>query len=342
MVSTRSLEFTSELNELEKRDKSFVFSGLISTREYHGLDVDPLFKKYLNTWVNKEVRWRHEDDAELFIGEVKSVWNTNGFYFAKFEIFGDHEIQQQIQEAILKSVNEEKPIGLSTHYIVYYNDDGKPVSVYNRELSITPTPKCEECRVEEHINEDKKMSTEDKNEPNSWKDLAQDTVTMLKNEAEGLRTELTEKGVLIEELDAKVKKSENEKKEFVAKISELEEQVKTLETERDTAKTELEEQTVTMPIVTELLTLEGITDEEMKKQAIATYKTMDENSLKFLLDQAKARAEAKAKDEKKDGVETTPASGGEPQAEGTEPIKSEATPEEYAEAMAKKHGYDLK
>lgn len=297
--------------KLTLRPGSKLFKFLVSKKSYHGSEVDPLFKQHLDSWVNKEVRWRHKDDPELFVGEVRKVWNENGNYLAAMEIFGDHTTQLNVQEAIERSISAGSPIGASTNYLVL-SKDGKPVSVYNREISVTDSPKCTDCRVIEEINEDKKNEekpmadneSNDKNNDNPWIQtmgtLGEKTLTLLQNENAELKKKHTETNVLVEELNEKVTSLAGSKTELEEKVSELEEQLSTKDEKITELENELEMQTEKMPLITELLDFEKPEDDEAKNKLIEDYQGFSTEQLTLMRDKFKALSDAKQETEDKD------------------------------------------
>jgi len=93
-----------------------------------------------------------------------------------------------------------------------------------------------------------------------------------------------------------------------------------------------------MPLITELLTLGNITEEEARAKELEMLKTFDPNQLKFMVDKAKATVDAKDREDAKKDIDTK----GKPVAEGDVDKKvSEMSPEEFAISLAKKGNFPL-
>ncbi len=338
--------FQSELQPMDAtipiRPHSKLFSGLISKRSYHGKAVDPLFKSHFQSWLNKEIRWRHGDSPELFLGEVRKVWSedvpNDEYYYAAFEIFGEHKWQKQAQEDIIKSLSEGTPLGLSTNYIIY-SESGKPASVFNREISVTPVPKCPTCTIETQISEKEEKTMIDK-DANPWDSIGKEAVQLMKSESEELKKKQVETNVLVQELNDKVVNLANEKKTLEEKIQELETKInekdKTL-TEKDEEiqkhKSEAELQTEKMPLITELLTFDKPENDEAKTKLIEDYTNFSTDQLTIMRDKIKAIAEDKAKTEEKDKKISSIPTKADATAEKVEGTTSEETPEDFARRL---------
>jgi len=139
-----------------EKSKPFRFRTLALTSDY--LDAEAILK-YGHHLEGKELRWRHnklEDKPESLLGmvekhEIEKTTNEKGEPLVKLwadcVIWGETEEQEEAIALINESLENDEPIGHSVGYIKITEDEDTIIRVFFRELSTTPYPKCDECRV---------------------------------------------------------------------------------------------------------------------------------------------------------------------------------------------------
>jgi len=274
------------VSEVEKDDGLFRVRFLALTSDY--LDASAILK-YGDTLAGKELRWRHkklEEEPEAFLGFVESVdieqmEDGKVLLWASVVIFQDTEQQDMVIKEIKESVKDEKPIGDSVGYIKITGNEDEIIRVFFRELSVTPFPKCKECRVvakgilaedcpidiknaiklmengnlsenptgaiiSATIFEDYRKKSE------SMTQMLESKVSSLENEKKDLQKQIVTNEVVTDQLKAKIKQLEDEKKEVSDLVSKLR-----------ADKAELEEKNrklTTIPQRLRLAQMEGLTD----------------------------------------------------------------------------------
>jgi len=152
VVAASIVNITQQLDTSPGRE--FRFRTLALTSDY--LDAQAI-RDWGHTLKNKELRWRHdrlEEKPASFLGMVEDVEieerpDGKVYLWANCVVFGETDEQIEVVGMIRESLESNDPIGHSVGYIKITDEESEEViRVFFRELSTTPFPKCEECRVD--------------------------------------------------------------------------------------------------------------------------------------------------------------------------------------------------
>jgi hypothetical protein len=233
-VEQIEVEAPSRVVEVSKMEvgkgKPFRYKTLALTSDYLEADAMKLFGATLSA---KELRWRHnklEDKPESFLGIVDSVdfdmgknkegkdvlqmWTTN-------TIHNETDEQEEAIKLVQESMEKGEPIGHSVGYIKIADDDSKKiVRVFFRELSMTPYPKCSDCRKSSVANEQYQTIEEALMHATEAKSVTNEqTAGVSAQQFEAVAKKLETSMSLLEN---QIKKVEDEKRELQKKIVESE------------------------------------------------------------------------------------------------------------------------
>jgi len=347
------LEYEGVINNLtvvrqENGDNLFRVRFLALTSDY--LDGDAILE-FGNTLAGKELRWRHqklEDKPEAFLGQVDEVeleTTTDGKVnlWAEVFIYRDTDEQERVIKEIENSIKEGKPIGDSVGYIKITNNEDKIVRVFFRELSVTPYPKCKECRVvtkgslecenltqvetliqameEPKIPEKNGGSTisaeafeEFRVKSKALEDVLKSKIEELEKENRESKKQIVELGVTKEQFESKLRTLERDRLKMVAEVKKLESKNKTLEDKN--------QKLMTIPLRMRIAQMEGLSDPRSIKTRIRELENETPGSLKNSLKTARAireRMEMKMRLSNRNvRVGTTNNIGGKPRSEENE------------------------
>lgn len=128
-----------------------------------GITANYVPKEFLGqlaeTAKNKEIRFRHispDDQVESYLGRILDTKLQDGTMLITGEILGNTPEQQGVQQWIREQQTKGQPLGISMGFIVTKDEkSGTVIRVDAREASITPQPKCGECRITKLLNENR-------------------------------------------------------------------------------------------------------------------------------------------------------------------------------------------
>jgi hypothetical protein len=130
------------------------FQAIAITRDYCPKEF---LGQLAETAKNKEIRFRHispDNQVESYLGRILDTKLQDGTMIITGEILGNTPEQQGVQQWIREQQAKGEPLGISMGFIVTKDEKtNQVIRVDAREASITPSPKCGECRITNLLNE---------------------------------------------------------------------------------------------------------------------------------------------------------------------------------------------
>jgi len=155
----------AKIAKFEQENAFAKFVAILQTEDYIPLN---LLEKYHQTGINKPIRYRHIDPEKIpdsFMGVISELWMDEGQLFMTGLLEKDTEFQRQkIQE-----IKDGKLDSVSARIILTQKNE-----VYTKmhilEGSLTPFPKCKECKIVVIENEQQIQEYLNSNQSNPIKD----------------------------------------------------------------------------------------------------------------------------------------------------------------------------
>jgi hypothetical protein len=142
--------------------RDYFMEGPILRFQAIGITSDYVPKEFIGqlaeTARNKEIRFRHispDDQVESYLGRIIDTKLQDGTMIITGEILGNTAEQQGVQQWIREQQAKGQPLGISMGFILTKDQQGHVIRVDAREASVTPSPKCGECRITKLLNEEK-------------------------------------------------------------------------------------------------------------------------------------------------------------------------------------------
>lgn len=229
-----------EIKEGENRFVAVAFTEKYVPRKF--------LEQYHTTLNNKAIRFRHidpESDADSFLGTVIETWVKDGEMFMVGQLETDTNFQQHVWEDIKKKKLHSVSVGL----IKTVNEKKELQKIHFLEASVTPSPKCKECKIliTQKMGEEKIMGEDNKTvDPKVYEDRHNQAQELIKKQ----KQELDVFQIAVDEIAKENKNLVSGMEEKVKQISELNEQVGKLNSELTVQKA--------LPKRLELLKYEGI------------------------------------------------------------------------------------
>lgn len=248
------------------KEGSLIFTADALTNAFVPKEI---MKKDAWTFTGKEVRVSHklpENDIANLVGHVHKAWfdAESGKLKTKNEIWGHREDLKVLQDQI-KNDNTS----ISVQFIKRTNDEGEITSIYGRELSMTPNPKCTPelgCGIDNSsiIQYEKE---EEKNMPNEKEILDrleksyQERFVTLEDANKVLTAGFKERGAQIVTLETTITALEDRSASQNEIIKETSDKLSALQTEHDTMLKD-NVNIGTLEVRKEIVKLSNITDEK--------------------------------------------------------------------------------
>jgi hypothetical protein len=143
--------------------QAYVMEGPVLRFQAIGITSKYVPKEFIGqlaeTAKNKEIRFRHispDDQVESYLGRILDTKIQDGTMLITGEILGNTPEQQGVQQWMREQQAKGEPLGISMGFIITKDEKtDKVIRVDAREASVTPQPKCGECRITKLLNENK-------------------------------------------------------------------------------------------------------------------------------------------------------------------------------------------
>jgi hypothetical protein len=243
---------------------SLFFTAKVLDEEWAPSEVQ---RDYAWTGKGKELRYRHESpesNINALVGHMHDVWYENGELHAFVELWGYKPELRELQKQVMRG-----ELSVSLGYKKTRDADDNIVGIYIRELSLTPSPRCETCVIDSYMRNEKPREvqpTVGTRQTSSSIELLEKT---LMRQIEDKEHRIAEMDEVVIELESKISEGNKVNSKLKEKNQELEARIRELEE----ANQQNETLALRTRIVDELLKISDAEARKEKLEALSKHTT---------------------------------------------------------------------